>query len=72
MKLFEGLDKPYFKDWIFYLWILGEIAIVPRTLGAGYGGVAGLIDFIFGSIFQYLLFMRLPIFIRETIRQRQK
>ena len=72
MKLFEGLDEPYFKDWIFYLWIVGEIAIVPRTLGGGYERIAGLIDFIFGSIFQYLLFMRLPIFIRENIRQRRK
>jgi hypothetical protein len=72
MKLFDCLDKPYYKDWIFYLWIFAEVSVIPSTLGAHSGGAAGLIDFILASLFQYFLFLRVPVLIRNSVRDRKK
>lgn len=72
MKLLDCLDKPFFKDWIFYLWIFAEFSVVPNTLGGHYGGVAGLIDFVLAAVFQYFLFLRVPALIRDSVRDRRK
>ena len=67
-KLFSMLDQPISKDWIFYLWLVSLVAIVPMTLGGG-AGAAGVIDFIIGIAVQYLIFLRLPVIIRKQIRK---
>lgn len=63
------LDKPIYKDWIFYLWLLSIISIIPGTLASSKnGGGAG--SFLIGVIFQTLLFLVLPSAIRANLRNR--
>lgn len=64
------LDKPIYKDWIFYLWFASIIAIVPGTLLSTYNG-SGLGSFVIGSVFQSLIFLVLPSVIRTNIRNRK-
>lgn len=64
------LDKPIYKDWIFYLWFASIIAIVPGTLLSTYNG-SGLGSFVIGSVFQSLIFLVLPSVIRTNIRRRK-
>ncbi len=66
-KLFSMLDQPFHKDWIFYLWVLSVVALFP-VIGASDGSV-GVINFLFGMVIQYFVFLRLPILIRKQIRK---
>jgi hypothetical protein len=66
------LNQPIAKDWILYFWIISVIATIPVTLGSeGAGGVAGLLDFLIGIAVQYFFFLRVPVFIRDKIRNRR-
>lgn len=64
------LDKPIYKDWIFYLWFASIIAIVPGTLLSTYNG-SGLGSFVIGSLFQSLIFLLIPSIIRSNIRDKK-
>ncbi len=68
-KLFSMLDQPITKDWIFYLWLLSLLAIVPGTLTSSQGG-GGLFSFLIGVVVQYFVFLRLPVVIRDAIRKK--
>ena len=68
-KLFSMLDQPISKDWIFYLWLVSLVAIVPGTLGSSQGG-GGLLSFLLGVIVQYFVFLRLPVLIRNGMRKK--
>jgi len=68
-KLFSMLDQPITKDWIFYLWLLSLLAIVPGTLTSSQGG-GGLISFLIGVVVQYFVFLRLPVVIRNGMRKK--
>jgi len=64
------LDKPIYKDWIFYLWLLSIVSIIPGTLASTKnGGGAG--SFLIGLIFQTLLFLVLPSAIRANLRGKR-
>lgn len=67
-KLFAGLDQPFHKDWIFYLWVLSVVALFP-VIGESDGSV-GVINFLFGMVIQYVVFLRLPILIRNGRRKK--
>ena len=71
MKPFNCLRQPIYNDWIFYLWLFSEVAIIPNTLGGGYGVLAGVIDFLIGSIIQWVFFLRLPVSIRNRVTKKQ-
>ena len=64
------LDKPIYKDWIFYLWLLSIISIIPGTLASSKNG-GGPGSFLIGVIFQTLLFLVLPSVIRANLRNRK-
>jgi hypothetical protein len=68
-KLFSMLDQPISKDWIFYLWIVSIIAIIPGTLTSELNG-GGLASFLIGVVIQYLFFLVLPATIRKVIRKK--
>ena len=71
IQIFSMLDQPIAKDWILYFWIVTVIVTIPVTLGSeGAGGVSGLFDFIIGIAIQYFFFLRVPVFIRNKIRNR--
>jgi hypothetical protein len=64
------LDKPIYKDWILYLWLLSIVSIIPGTLASTKnGGGAG--SFLIGLIFQTLLFLVLPTAIRSNLRSKK-
>ena len=64
------LDKPIYKDWILYLWLLSIVSIIPGTLASTKnGGGAG--SFLIGLIFQTLLFLVLPTAIRANLRSKK-
>jgi hypothetical protein len=64
------LDEPFYKDWIFYLWLLSIVSIIPGTLASTKnGGGAG--SFVIGIIFQTLLFLVLPTAIRANLRSKK-
>ena len=64
------LDKPIYKDWIFYLWLLSIVSIIPGTLASTKnGGGAG--SFLIGVIFQTLLFLILPTAVRANLRDKR-
>jgi len=65
------LDKPFFKDWIFYLWLLSIFAIVPGTLLSPYNG-GGLGSFVIGVLFQSLVFLIVPSIVRSNLRKRNE
>lgn len=64
------LDKPIYKDWIFYLWLASIIMIVPGTLLSSYNG-GGWGSFIIGLLFQSLVFLLIPTMIRSKIRSNR-
>jgi len=68
-KLFSMLDQPISKDWIFYLWLVSLVAIVPSTLTSSQGG-GGLFSFLIGVVVQYFIFLRLPVLIRNGMRKK--
>lgn len=68
-KLFSMLDQPISKDWILYLWIASLVAIVPGTLTSSQGG-GGLMSFLIGVVVQYFVFLRLPVIIRNKVRNQ--
>ena len=68
-KLFSMLDQPISKDWIFYLWIVSIIAIIPGTLSSELNG-GGLASFLIGVVIQYLFFLVLHASIRKVIRKK--
>jgi len=72
MKRFflSGLDTPFTKDWIFWLWAVSVVAIIPQTLGKE-GGLAGLINFVIAIFAQWCFFLFLPSFVRTMIRQKK-
>lgn len=64
------LDKPIYKDWIFYLWLFSIVLIIPGTLASNKnGGGAG--SFIVGVTFQTLLLLVLPSAIRSHLRNKR-
>ena len=63
------LDQPISKDWIFYLWIVSIIAIIPGTLSSELNG-GGLASFLIGVVIQYLFILVLPATIRKVIRKK--
>ena len=63
------LDQPISKDWIFYLWIVSVVAIIPGTLTSELNG-GGLLSFLFGVVLQYFIFLVLPASIRKSIRKK--
>jgi hypothetical protein len=68
-KLFSMLDQPISKDWIFYLWLVSLVAIIPGTLASSQGG-GGLLSFLIGVVIQYFVFLRLPVAIRSGMRKK--
>jgi hypothetical protein len=64
------LDKPIYKDWIFYLWLLSIVSIIPGTLASTKNG-GGVGSFLIGLIFQTLLFLVLPTAIRANLRDKK-
>jgi hypothetical protein len=68
--MFHLLNKPIYTDWIFYLWILSVIAILPGTLFSPLNG-GGVGSFLIGFIFQYLIFLILPALIRNGLRTKK-
>jgi len=64
------LDKPIYKDWIFYLWLLSIVSIIPGTLASTKNG-GGAASFGIGVVFQTLVFLVLPSAIRATLRNRR-
>lgn len=68
-KLFSILDQPISKDWIFYMWLLSVVAIIPGTLTSEKNG-GGLISFLIGLVFQYFVFLWVPATIRKGIRKK--
>jgi len=68
--MFHLLKKPIYTDWVFYLWILSVIAIVPGTLLSPMNG-GGLGSFLIGFVFQYLIFLILPALIRNGLRTKK-
>jgi len=73
MKKFflSGLDTPFTKDWIFWLWVVSIVAIIPQTLGKE-GGAAGLINFVIAVFVQWCIFLQVPAFIRAMVRKNKK
>lgn len=67
-KLFSILDQPIIKDWIFYLWLVSLIAIIPTITSSG---LAGLIDLLLAAAFQTVFFMFVPAKIRKSLRGRK-
>ena len=47
--MFHLLKKPIYTDWVFYLWILSVIAIIPGTLLSPMNG-GGLGSFFIGFV----------------------
>ena len=68
-KLFSMLDQPISKDWIFYLWIVSIVAIIPGTLTSELNG-GGIFSFLLGVVIQYFIFLVLPASIRKSIRKK--
>lgn len=68
--MFHLLNKPVYTDWIFYLWILSVIAILPGTLLSPMNG-GGIGSFLIGFVFQYLIFLILPALIRNGLRTKR-
>jgi hypothetical protein len=67
---FNMSDKPIYKDWILYLWIASIIAITPGTLFSSLNG-GGVGSFVFGVLFQSLIFLLIPTLIRNNLRTRK-
>ena len=72
-KLFDGLDKPIFKDWIFYLFLASLASQVNNALTPAAGtskAIATLLALIIGVPVCYLAFLLLPVKLRENYRKK--
>lgn len=69
--MFQLLKKPIYTDWIFYLWILSIVAILPGTLFSDLNG-GGIGSFLIALVFQYLIFLVLPALIRNGIAEKKE
>ena len=72
-KLFDGLDKPIFKDWIFYLFLASLASQLNNALtpAPGTSPIAGLLlVLIIGVPASYLVFLLLPVKLRENYRKK--
>ena len=69
--MFQLLKKPIYTDWIFYLWILSIVAILPGTLFSDLNG-GGIGSFLIALVFQYLIFLVLPGLIRNGLIERKE
>jgi hypothetical protein len=68
--MFQLLKKPIYTDWIFYLWALSIIAILPGTLFSTKNG-GGLGSFLIAMVFQYLAFLILPGLVRQGLMEKK-
>ena len=72
-KLFNGLDKPIFKDWIFYLFLIAIAGQVNNALTPAAGSSAlaafGLSVFV-GVPTAYIFFLLVPLKLRNRYRTR--
>ncbi|CAB4975501.1 unannotated protein [freshwater metagenome] len=72
-KLFDGLDKPIFKDWIFYLFLIAIAGQVNNALTPAAGSSAlaafGLSVFV-GVPTAYIFFLLVPLKLRNRYRTR--
>jgi hypothetical protein len=68
--MFQLLKKPIYTDWIFYLWVLSIIAILPGTLFSSNNG-GGLGSFLIAMVFQYLAFLILPGLVRQGLMEKK-
>jgi hypothetical protein len=68
--MFQLLKKPIYTDWIFYLWVLSIIAILPGTLFSSKNG-GGLASFLIAMVVQYLVFLILPGLIRQGLTEKK-
>jgi hypothetical protein len=68
--MFQLLKKPIYTDWIFYLWILSIIAILPGTLFSSKNG-GGLGSFLIAMVVQYLVFLILPALVRNGLSDKK-
>ena len=64
------MKKPIYTDWIFYLWALSVIAILPGTLFSDKNG-GGVGSFLIALVFQFLVFLVLPALIRNGLNDRK-
>ena len=74
-KLFDGLDKPIFKDWIFYLFLASLASQLNNALtpAPGTSPIAGLLlVLIIGVPASYLFFLFLPVKLRNNYRNSSK
>ena len=72
-KLFDGLDKPIFKDWIFYLFLASLVSQLNTALtpAPGKSPIAGLLlVLIIGVPVSYLFFLFLPVKLRNNYRNK--
>ena len=69
--MFQLLKKPIYTDWIFYLWILSIVAILPGTLFSDLNG-GGIGSFLIAFVFQYLIFLVLPGLIRNGLIEKKE
>ena len=72
-KLFDGLDKPIFKDWIFYLFLASLASQLNNavTPAPGKSPIAGLLlVLIIGVPASYLFFLFLPVKLRNNYRNK--
>ena len=68
--MFGLLKRPIYTDWIFYLWILSIIAILPGTLFSSKNG-GGLGSFLIAMVVQYLVFLILPGLVRQGLTEKK-
>jgi hypothetical protein len=69
--MFQLLKKPIYTDWIFYLWILSIVAILPGTLFSDLNG-GGIGSFLIALVFQYLIFLVFPGLIRNGLIEKKE
>lgn len=70
-RIFSSLDKPIYKDWIFYLWLFSLVAVIPQNLTLEFS-MSGLIDFVIAVLVQSLFFLLLPAKVRKRFRNKNK
>lgn len=68
--MFQLLKKPIYTDWIFYLWILSILAILPGTLFSSKNG-GGLGSLLIAMVVQYCVFLILPGLVRQGLMEKK-